>query len=79
MIEQDQNINRGRPPNNNQVCPVTQVKLWRIRIQGRRKGGNGEKLEGWKLKMTDEKTRYINWVGREALKFLAPSYRSSFD
>ena len=28
---------------------------------------NGEKLEGWKLKMIDE-TRYINWVEREGLK-----------
>ena len=42
------------------------------------KGANGEKIEGWKLKIIDE-TRYINWVGREGLKFLAPSQRSSFD
>ena len=40
--------------------------------------GKGEKLAGWKLKMNDE-TRCINWVGREGLEFLAPSYRSSFD
>ena len=51
-------FHRGHPPNSIQVCPVTQVKLWRIRVQERRKGGNGEKLEGWKLKKTDE-TRYI--------------------
>ena len=29
MIEQDQNTNRGHPPNSIQVCPVTPVKLWR--------------------------------------------------
>ena len=40
MIEQGQN--RGHPHNNIQVCPVTQVKLWRIRVQGRRKRGWGE-------------------------------------
>ena len=27
MIEQDQNTNRGHPPNSIQVCPVTPVKL----------------------------------------------------
>ena len=67
IIEQDQNTNRGHPPNSIQVCPVTQVKLWRIKVQERRKVGNGEKLEGWKLKINDE-TRYINWVGRKRLK-----------
>ena len=55
MIEQDKNTNRGHPPNSIHVYPVTQVKLWRIRVQERRKGGNGEKLEGWKLKMIDGK------------------------
>ena len=29
--------------------------------------GHGEKLEGWKLKKTDEK-RNIYWAGREGLK-----------
>ena len=55
MIEQDQNTNREHPSNSIQLCPVTQVKLWRIKVQGRRKEGNGKKLEGWKPKMTDEK------------------------
>ena len=78
MIEQDQNTNRGHPPNSILVCPVTQLKLLRIRVQGRRKGGDGEKLEGRKLKMNDE-TLYISWVGREGLTFLAPSHWSLFD
>ena len=39
---------------------------------GGKERGNGEKLEGWKLKMINE-IRYINWVGREGLKFLTPS------
>ena len=29
--------------NKQQVCPVTQIKLWRIRVLGG--GGDGEKLE----------------------------------
>ena len=78
MIEQDQNTNRGHPPNSIQVCPVTPVKLWRNKGTEEKERRNGEKLEGWKLKMIDE-TRYINWLGREGLKFLAPSQRSSFD
>ena len=78
MIEPDRNTNGGHSPNGIQVCPVTQDKLWRIRVQGGRKVENGKKLEGWKLKMNDE-TRCINWVGREGLKFLAHSHRSSFD
>ena len=41
LIELDQNTNRGHPSNSIQVCPVTQVKLWR-RVQGRRKRGWGE-------------------------------------
>ena len=45
---------------------------------GEKEKGGGEKLEGGKLKMIDE-ARYINWVGREGLIFLAPSQRSSFD
>ena len=64
MIERDQNTNRGYPLNSIKVCPVTPVNCGEIRVPGRRKGGNGEKLEGWKLKMNDE-TRYINWIERE--------------
>ena len=77
MIEQDQ-TNQGHPPTSIQVCPVTQVKLWRNKGTGEKERGDGEKLEGSKLKMIDV-TRYINWVGREGLKFAAPSHRSSFD
>ena len=54
MIEQDQNTNRGHPPNSIQVCPVTPVKLWRNKGTEEKERGNGEKLEGWKLKMIDE-------------------------
>ena len=60
----------GRPVENGKSCGE-------IRVPRRRKG-KGEKLEGWKLKTIDE-TRYINWVGKEGLKFLAPSQKSSFD
>ena len=63
MIELDQNTNREHPGDDIQICPVTQVKLWRIGVQGRGKGW-GE--AGWKLKMIDQ-TRCINWVGREGL------------
>ena len=39
MNKQDQNTNRGHPPNSIQVCPVTQVELWRNK-------GTGEKEKG---------------------------------
>ena len=53
MIEQDQN--KQRTPNQCiRVCPVTQVKLWRNKSTAEKEQENGEKLEGWKLKMIVE-------------------------
>ena len=41
MNEQDQNTYRGHPPNSIQVCPITQVKLWRNKGTGEKERGMG--------------------------------------